>query len=73
MNQRNIRFIREDYLLCPTLINHQRKISIDNQKVKSATVFGTNKRVNFTKTSNGLTVNFDTIPTEIDYIVELTL
>ncbi len=61
------------YLLCPILINHQRKISIDNQKVKSATVFGTNERVNFTKTGNGITLNLDTVPTEIDYIVELTL
>lgn len=61
------------YLLCPILINHQRKISIDNQKVKSATFFGTNKRVNFTKTDNGITLNLDTVPTDIDYIVELTL
>jgi len=61
------------YLLCPILINHQRNISIDNQKVKSATVFGTNERVYFIKTSNGFTVNLDAVPTDIDYIVELTL
>jgi len=61
------------YLLCPILINHQRKISIDNQKVKSATVFGTNERVYFIKTGNGITLNLDAVPTDIDYIVELKL
>lgn len=48
-------------------------IPTGNHKIKSATVFGTNKRVNFTKTGNGITLNFDTVPTDIDYIVELTL
>ena len=48
-------------------------IPTGNHKIKSATVFGTNKRVNFTKTGNGITLNLDTVPNEIDYIVELTL
>ena len=48
-------------------------IPTGNHKIKSATVFGTNKRVNFTKTGNGITLNLDTVPTDIDYIVELTL
>ncbi len=48
-------------------------IPTGNHKIKSAIVFGTNKRVNFTKTGNGITLNFDTVPTDIDYIVELTL
>ncbi len=48
-------------------------IPTGNHKIKSATVFGTNKRVNFIKTGNGITLNFTTIPTDIDYIVELTL
>ena len=42
-------------------------------KVKSATVYGTNQRVNFTKTGHGITLNLNTVPTDIDYIVELTL
>ena len=48
-------------------------IPTGNHKIKSATVFGANKRVNFTKTGNGITLNIDTVPTDIDYIVELTL
>ena len=44
-----------------------------SHKVKSATVYGTNQRVNFTKTGHGITLNLDTVPTEFDYIVELTL
>ena len=48
-------------------------IPTGNHKIKSATVFATNKRVNFIKTGNGITLNLNTIPTDIDYIVELTL
>ena len=44
-----------------------------SHKVKSATVYGTNQRVNFTKTGHGITLNLNTVPTDIDYIVELTL
>lgn len=48
-------------------------IPTGNHKVKSAVVYGTNKRVNFTKTGKGITLNLDTVPTDIDYIVELSL
>ena|GEM_PF-3886919 len=48
-------------------------ISTGNHKIRSAYVFDTNKCVNFTKTGNGITLNLDTVPTEIDYIVELIL
>ena len=44
-----------------------------SHKVKSATIYGTNQRVNFTKTDHGITLNLNTVPTDIDYIVELTL
>ena len=44
-----------------------------SHKVKSATVYGTNQRVNFTKTGHGITLNLNTVPTDIDYIVELTM
>ena len=44
-----------------------------SHKVKSATIYGTNQRVNFTKTGRGITLNLNTVPTDIDYIVELTL
>ena len=44
-----------------------------SHKVKSATIYGTNQRVNFTKTGHGITLNLNTVPTDIDYIVELTL
>lgn len=48
-------------------------IPTGNHKIKSAVVYGTNKRVNFTKTGKGITLNLDTVPTDIDYIVELSL
>ena len=48
-------------------------IPTGSHKIKSATIFGTNKRVNFTKTGNGITLNLGITPTDIDYIVELTL
>lgn len=48
-------------------------IPTGNHKVKSAVVYGTNKRVNFTKTGKGITLNLETVPTDIDYIVELSL
>ena len=48
-------------------------IPTGNHKVKAAVVYGTNKRVNFTKTGKGITLNLDTVPTDIDYIVELSL
>ena len=48
-------------------------IPTGNHKVKSAVVYDTNKRVNFTKTGKGITLNLDTVPTDIDYIVELSL
>ena len=48
-------------------------IPTGNHKVKSAVVYGTNKRVNFTKTGKGITLNLDIVPTDIDYIVELSL
>lgn len=44
-----------------------------NRKVKSAKVFATGKPVRFTKTGDGITVNMDEAPKEIDYILELTL
>ena len=44
-----------------------------NHKVKSAKVFATGKPVRFTKTGDGITVNMDEAPKEIDYILELTL
>ena len=44
-----------------------------SHKVKSATVYGTNQRVNFTKTGHGITLNLNTVPTDIDYIVQLTM
>ena len=48
-------------------------IPTGNHKIKSAVVYGTNKRVNFIKTGKGITLNLDTVPTDIDYIVELSL
>lgn len=44
-----------------------------NRKVKSAKVFATGKPVRFTKTGDGITVNMDEAPKEIDYVLELTL
>lgn len=44
-----------------------------NRKVKSAKAFATGKPVRFTKTGDGITVNMDEAPKEIDYILELTL
>ncbi|WP_456106757.1 alpha-L-fucosidase [Prevotella sp.] len=44
-----------------------------NRKVKSAKVFATGKPVRFTKTGDGITINMDEAPKEIDYVLELTL
>ena len=62
-NYNNIKNCMDSSLFIPT----------GNHKVKSAVVYGTNKRVNFTKTGKGITLNLDTVPTDIDYIVELSL
>ena len=40
---------------------------------KSATAFATGKRVNFTKHADGITLHLDKVPTDIDYVVELTM
>ena len=40
---------------------------------KSATEFATGKRVNFTKHADGITLHLDKVPTDIDYVVELTM
>ena len=48
-------------------------LPMGNRKVKSAKVFATGKPVRFTKTGDGITVNMDEAPKEIDYILELTL
>lgn len=43
------------------------------QKVKSATVFSSGKPVKFSQDKNGTVLHFDDVPTDIDYVVELTL
>ena len=48
-------------------------VPLGNHKVKSALVYATGKSVNYTKTGNGITLNFGAIPTDIDYIIALTL
>lgn len=48
-------------------------LPMGNRKVKSAKVFATGKPVRFTKTGDGITVNMDEAPKEIDYVLELTL
>ena len=48
-------------------------VPLGNHKVKSALVYATGKPVNYTKTGNGITLNFGAIPTDIDYIIALTL
>ena len=48
-------------------------VPLGNHKVKSAFVYATGKPVNYTKTGNGITLNFGAIPTDIDYIIALTL
>ena len=48
-------------------------VPLGNHKVKSASVYATGKPVNYTKTGNGITLNFGAIPTDIDYIIALTL
>ena len=48
-------------------------LPMGNRKVKSAKVFATGKTVRFTKTGDGITVNMDEAPKEIDYVLELTL
>jgi alpha-L-fucosidase len=40
-------------------------------KVKKARTFDDNKAVEFTAESNGVTLKFDTVPSGIDYVVEL--
>ena len=61
------------YVILHNILGISLFIPTGNHKIKSATVFGTNKRVNFTKIGKGITLNLDTVPTDIDYIVELTL
>jgi alpha-L-fucosidase len=41
-------------------------------KVKKAFTFDVKKAVEFTTTNDGVTLKFDTVPSGIDYIVELT-
>ena len=48
-------------------------IPLGGRKVKSASVYATGKRMNYTKTGDGITLNLGKVPTDIDYIVELTL
>ncbi|WP_315350448.1 alpha-L-fucosidase [Segatella oris] len=48
-------------------------VPLGNHKVKSALVYATGKPVNYTKTGNGITLNFETTSTDIDYIIALTL
>ena len=48
-------------------------VPLGNHKVKSALVYATGKPVNYTKTGNGITLNLGAIPTDIDYIIALTL
>ena len=48
-------------------------VPLGKHKVKSALVYATGKPVNYTKTGNGITLNFGAIPTDIDYIIALTL
>ena len=48
-------------------------IPLGGRKVKSALVYATGKRMNYTKTGDGITLNLGKVPTDIDYIVELTL
>ena len=48
-------------------------VPLGNHKVKSALVYATGKPVNYTKSGNGITLNFGAIPTDIDYIIALTL
>ena len=48
-------------------------IPLGKHKVKSASVYATGKRVDYTKTGNGITLNLGVIPTDIDYIIALTL
>ena len=48
-------------------------VPLGNHKVKSALVYATGKSVNYTKTGNGITLNLGAIPTDIDYIIALTL
>ena len=48
-------------------------VPLGNHKVKSALDYATGKQVDYTKTGNGITLNLGVIPTDIDYIIELTL
>ena len=48
-------------------------VPLGKHKVKSALVYATGKPVNYTKTGNGITLNIGTTPTDIDYIIALTL
>ena len=61
------------YVILHNILGISLIIPTGNNEIKSAIVFGTNKRVNFTKTGNGITLNFDIVPTDIDYIIELML
>ena len=44
-----------------------------NRAIKSARLFSNGKSVKFTKSEAGITLLFDTVPTDIDYVVELTM
>ena len=48
-------------------------LPLGNRMPKQATEYATGKRVNFTKHSEGVTLHLNKVPTDIDYVVELTM
>lgn len=47
-------------------------LPLNNNKVKRAVEFKSGKQVKFTRVSNGITLQLEQVPTDIDYVVELT-
>lgn len=48
-------------------------VGTGNRKVKAARVYATGEKVKFRHVSNGIVLELGKVPTEIDYVIELTL
>ena len=48
-------------------------LPLSGQKVKSAVCFKDRRPVKFTQDKQGVLLEFDAVPADVDYVVELTL
>lgn len=58
------------------VLDHQDKglfIPLENKSVKKALEFKSGQRIPFSKSKGGITLLFDEVPTDIDYVVELII